>query len=133
MQDGSESSSGSPLSIHAFQRLTVNVSPRARCSIKVVYGTTVSSARGLGKKTGGRITWRWKVGSNTNPGSWPETVDCGQSGKLTVKATLSERQMSQEEIDALPVLLFGFGRPSQPEPEVDQPGETTESEKEEKS
>jgi hypothetical protein len=65
--------------------LTVKVTPRARCSIKVVYDTVVSSAQGLRKKTGGTITWRWKVGSTTNPGRWPVTVDCGKSGKLTVR------------------------------------------------
>jgi hypothetical protein len=68
-----------------YASLTVRVSPRARCTIKVVYDTTVSHARGLGPKTGGRITWRWKVGSNTNPGRWPVTVDCGKSGKLSLK------------------------------------------------
>jgi micrococcal nuclease len=68
-----------------YASLTVNVSPPARCSIKVVYDTVVSSARGLDKKTGGRITWRWKVGSNTNPGRWPVTVDCGKRGKLSLR------------------------------------------------
>lgn len=65
--------------------LTVAVSPRSRCTIEVVYDTTVSHAKGLGAKTGARITWRWKVGSATNPGSWPVTVDCGQSGKLNLR------------------------------------------------
>jgi acyl dehydratase len=65
--------------------LTVNVSPRARCSITVVYDTTVSHARGLGPKTGGRITWRWKVGSSTHAGRWPVRVNCGTSGKLALR------------------------------------------------
>jgi hypothetical protein len=43
--------------------LTVNVSPRARCTIEVIYDTVVSKAKGLGPKTGGRITWRWRFGS----------------------------------------------------------------------
>ena len=68
-----------------YASLTVNVSPRARCTIKVVYETTVSHARGLGPKTGGRITWRWKVGSSTHAGRWPVTVDCGKSGKLSLR------------------------------------------------
>jgi micrococcal nuclease len=68
-----------------YASLTVNVSPRARCTIKVVYDTTVSHARGLGPKTGSRITWRWKVGSSTHPGRWPVTVDCGSSGKLSLR------------------------------------------------
>jgi hypothetical protein len=68
-----------------YASLTVNVSPRARCTITVVYDTTVSHARGLGAKTGGRITWRWKVGSATHAGRWPVTVDCGESGKLVLR------------------------------------------------
>jgi hypothetical protein len=68
-----------------YASLTVNVSPRARCTIKVVYDTTVSHARGLGPKTGGRITWRWKVGSSTHAGRWAVTVDCGNSGKLSLR------------------------------------------------
>jgi hypothetical protein len=65
--------------------LTVAASPRARCAITVVYETTVSHAAGLGAKTGTRISWRWKVGSATHPGSWPVTVNCGKSGKLTLR------------------------------------------------
>jgi hypothetical protein len=73
------------VSPNEYATLVVNVSPRARCRIEVVYETTVSRARGLGPKTGGSITWRWKVGSNTNPGRWPVTVDCGSSGKLSLR------------------------------------------------
>jgi hypothetical protein len=65
--------------------LTVSVSPRSRCTITVVYDTTVSQARGLSPKSGGRITWRWKVGSSTHAGRWPVTVNCGKAGKLTVR------------------------------------------------
>jgi hypothetical protein len=65
--------------------LTVAVSPRARCTITVVYDTTVSHARGLGPKTGGHITWRWKVGSSTHAGRWPVRVNCGTSGKLALR------------------------------------------------
>jgi hypothetical protein len=68
-----------------YAELTVKVTPKARCSITVQYDTVVSKAKGLGRKTGGTITWRWKVGSTTNPGRWPVTVDCGKSGKLALK------------------------------------------------
>jgi hypothetical protein len=68
-----------------YARLEVAVSPRARCTIKVVYDTTVSHARGLGPKVGGRIVYRWKVGSSTHAGRWPVTVDCGKSGKLRLR------------------------------------------------
>jgi hypothetical protein len=75
----------SVVSPNDYASLTVNVSPRARCTIKVVYDTTVSHARGLGPKTGGRITWRWKVGSSTHAGRWPVTVDCRKSGVLRLR------------------------------------------------
>ena len=65
--------------------LTVNVSPKARCTIKVVYDTVTSKAKGLGPKKGTKLTWAWKVGSATHAGRWPVTVDCGKSGRLTVK------------------------------------------------
>lgn len=80
----------SVVSPNDYASLTVIVSPRARCNIKVVYDTVVSEAQGFGAKTGTRITWRWKVGSNTNAGRWPVTVDCGKSGKLTLRLRVRE-------------------------------------------
>jgi hypothetical protein len=65
--------------------LTVTVLPRARCTISVVYDTTVSHAKGLGPKVGTKIAWSWKVGSSTHLGSWPVTVNCGKSGKLALR------------------------------------------------
>ncbi len=64
-----------------YATLKVYVRPRARCTITVVYSTGPARAAGLRAKIGGRITWRWKVGSNTKPGRWPVTVDCGTSGR----------------------------------------------------
>jgi hypothetical protein len=54
--------------------LTVRVAPSARCTIEVIYDTVVSRAAGLGPKTGGLITWRWKVGGATHAGRWPVIV-----------------------------------------------------------
>jgi hypothetical protein len=67
----------SVVSRNDYATLKVNVRPRARCTIQVVYATGPSSAAGLRAKTGGMITWRWKVGSNTKLGRWPVNVDCG--------------------------------------------------------
>src|SRR6478609_857551 len=61
--------------------VTVSVSPNARCTIGVYYSTTASRAAGLGAKRGTKITWTWRVGSNTKPGTWPVKIDCGKSGK----------------------------------------------------
>lgn len=63
----------SVVSRNDYATLKVNVRPRARCTIKVGY----PSAPGLRAKTGGLITWRWKIGSNTKLGRWPVIVNCG--------------------------------------------------------
>ena len=70
----------SVVSRNDYATLKVNVRPRARCTIKVVYSTGPSSAAGLRAKIGGLITWRWKVDSNTKLGRWPVIVNCGISG-----------------------------------------------------
>jgi hypothetical protein len=70
-----------PVRAGSYARLTVRVTPPARCTIQVKYDA-VSKEKGLGAKTGGRITWRWKIGSNTRPGRWPIVVHCGTSGSL---------------------------------------------------
>ena len=71
----------SVVSRNDYATLKVNVRPRARCTIKVGY----PSAPGLRAKTGGLITWRWKVGSNTKLGRWPVIVNCGPTGRFTLR------------------------------------------------
>jgi len=68
-----------PVRVGSYAQLTVTVTPRARCTIRVGYGREEKS---LAAKTGGRITWRWKVGSTGLPGRWPIVVQCGASGNL---------------------------------------------------
>ena len=68
--------------------VTVSVSPRARCTIGVYYSTTASRAAGLGAKRGTKITWTWRIGSNTKPGTWPVKIDCGKSGKAQTSVTV---------------------------------------------
>lgn len=72
----------SPISRGDYARLTVSSS--ARCSIAVIYKSGASVAKGLYPKSpsGGRITWSWKVGTNTTPGRWPIIVSCGRAGTL---------------------------------------------------
>ena len=70
----------SVVSRNDYATLKVKVRPRARCTIQVVYSTGPSSPAGLRAKTGGLITWRWKVGSNTKLGRWPVIVNCGIGG-----------------------------------------------------
>ena len=71
----------SVVSRNDYATLKVNVRPPARCTIKVVYSTGPSRAAGLRAKSGGLITWRWKVDTNTKLGRWPVIVNClGISG-----------------------------------------------------
>lgn len=66
----------------ADARLTVNVSPRARCTIRVVHAGAVVRTAGLGPKVGGRITWRWRVAATAAAGRSSVRVRCGKSGSL---------------------------------------------------
>lgn len=81
----------SPIRAGKDASLTVTVSPRARCTIEVVYDSVVSTAKGLGPKSGGKITWRWRVGAATAPGRWPVIVRCGESGTLKLRMRVLAR------------------------------------------
>jgi hypothetical protein len=67
-----------------YATLTAAVSPARRCSIIVYYKSGPSRAQGLYPKTprAGRVSWTWKVGTNTTPGRWTITVSCGSAGTL---------------------------------------------------
>jgi hypothetical protein len=75
----------SPIRVGKDASLTVRVSPKARCTIEVIYGTVVPKPKGLGAKSGGKITWRWRVGTTTPPGRWPVIVRCGNGGTLNLR------------------------------------------------
>ena len=81
----------SPVRAGKYASLTVSVSPTARCTIEVVYARVVSKAKGLGPKSGGKITWRWRVATSTPPGRWPVIVRCGESGTLKLKIRVLPR------------------------------------------
>jgi hypothetical protein len=72
-----------------YASVSVAVRPPARCTIGVYYTTRKSEAAGLGAKSGSSITWRWRVGTATLPGSFPVKIDCGNSGKTqtTIRVT----------------------------------------------
>jgi hypothetical protein len=74
-----------PVRAGNYAELTVKVTPRARCTIRVGHATSLSA------KAGGRITWRWKIASNAPPGRWPIVVRCGASGslRLTIRVVAS--------------------------------------------
>jgi len=55
----------------------------ASCTIEVVYKTTISKAEGLTAEAAGSdgtVSWTWKVGTNTTPGSWPIYMSCTLDG-----------------------------------------------------
>ncbi len=53
--------------------LEAQTTPGADCDITVYYKSGPSTASGLYPKTAdsdGYVSWTWKVGTNTTPGSW---------------------------------------------------------------
>lgn len=81
----------SPIRAGKDALLTVSVSPRARCTIEVVYDGVAAKTAGLGPRSGDRITWRWRVGADTRPGRWPVIVRCGKSGRLELRIRVLPR------------------------------------------
>lgn len=78
----------SPVAPFTDATIQVQTTAGAACAITVLYKSGPSKAKGLYPQTAdskGRITWRWRVGSNTTPGRWPIVVRCergGESGEL---------------------------------------------------
>jgi hypothetical protein len=69
----------SPAASFTDATLTVSTAPGANCSIVVHYKSGPSRAKGLVPKvasSSGRVSWTWRVGSNTTPGRWPIVVTC---------------------------------------------------------
>jgi len=79
----------SPASPGSYATLTVAVSPAATCSITVQYKSGPSHAAGLYPQRGSKISWTWKVGTNTTPGRWPIYVRCGAAGSLSTSFVVS--------------------------------------------
>jgi len=66
--------------------LQAKTAPHTSCSIEVDYKSGPSKAAGLGPATSdasGNVSWTWKVGANTTPGSWPIIVTCGSGSAQT--------------------------------------------------
>jgi hypothetical protein len=75
----------SPVSAGEHAILVARVRPARRCTITVHYMSGPSHARGLYAKrpVHRRVSWTWMVGTNTTPGRWPITVNCGSAGHFT--------------------------------------------------
>src|SRR5713101_652275 len=64
----------SPAAPFTDATLTIRTTPGANCLIVVHYKSGSSKAKGLVQKVAdgsGRVSWTWRVGSNTTPGRWP--------------------------------------------------------------
>jgi competence protein ComEC len=76
----------SPISQGAIAMLNAKTAPAANCAITVYYKSGPSVANGLENHTAdanGNVSWSWKVGSRTTPGSWRIVVSCGGIVKET--------------------------------------------------
>jgi competence protein ComEC len=74
----------SPASRNSYATLAIKTVPGAECTITVLYKSGSSVAAGLGPKVAdaqGGVSWRWKVGGNTTPGTW----------KIIITSTLDDK------------------------------------------
>jgi hypothetical protein len=81
----------SPVSPGANATLVAQTTPGAECSIIVYYKSGPSTATGLmTPKTAdnsGRVSWTWKVGTRTTPGSWQIVVSASYEGQTVSQDT----------------------------------------------
>ena len=73
----------------AYATLKARATPSAQCTITVYYKSGPSKAQGLYRKQAdshGDVSWTWKVGTRTTPGSW----------RIVVKATYEGKTASQQ-------------------------------------
>jgi competence protein ComEC len=79
----------SPIAPGQKATLIIQTTPGADCSIAVYTKSGRSQAQGLGPQTAaadGGVTWSWKVGTSTTPGTW----------RIVVTATFSGQTISKE-------------------------------------
>lgn len=80
----------SPISHGSNATLAIRTVPGAACDINVIYKSGASEAAGLGSQVAngeGDVTWGWKVGTRTTPGTWRIEVTCTGGGQ-SVHATI---------------------------------------------
>lgn len=80
----------SPVKAGDYATVTVKTVPGAQCTITVWYPSGPSTASGLEPKTAdasGRVTWSWRVGTRTTPGTHRIVVTATLLGKSVSKQT----------------------------------------------
>lgn len=83
----------SPVAAGKTAKLSVDVTPPARCTITLAPRTYVASA-GLRPRRGGHITWRWKLRPTAKLGRSPVTVRCGTSGTLRTSFVIAAPELT---------------------------------------
>jgi micrococcal nuclease len=75
--------------------ITVKTAAGAACTIEVDYKSGPSTSSSLTPKTApstGLVSWSWKVGTTTTPGTWPIHVTCSSgdaTGTLETRFTVT--------------------------------------------
>ena len=104
----------SPVLAGGHATLTVSVTPRARCTIRVIYNTRTESkllsADDLVPKTGGTITWRWRLPKDARPGRTPIDVRCGESGMLRAELLIGPLPVLPRIVSARIVTGTKYGK-----------------------
>jgi competence protein ComEC len=80
----------SPIGQGYTATLKAKTLPRAQCTITVYYKSGASTASGLYTKEAdsqGNVSWSWKVGTRTTPGSWRIVVTASLEGKTVSQTT----------------------------------------------
>lgn len=77
-----------PVAPGQYASLTVEVTPRDRCTI-AVYHASLPTPKGLDPQTGASITWRWRLDRRTQWERSPILVRCGRAGTLATQVSTS--------------------------------------------
>ncbi len=80
----------SPVSAGSNTSLEVKTTPKANCTVSVVYNGVASTDSGLAPKVAdayGVAGWTWTVGAAVPAGSWPINVTCSYHAKSGVAKT----------------------------------------------
>jgi hypothetical protein len=78
----------SPIARGGMGKLAAKTAPGATCNISVVHKSSRLTAAGLGPKTAdsnGIVSWTWKVGTKTTPGTWRIVVTATINGQIVTK------------------------------------------------
>jgi hypothetical protein len=84
----------SPIAAGKTVKLTVDVTPSAKCALDLAAGSYVRASARRGPRIGGRITWRWKLLPSARLGRSPVVVRCGKSGVLRTTLVITAPEIS---------------------------------------